>query len=244
MATKAQEVLAKGIKEALANQKKLKGKPRSVGAAVKAGEKFFFDKKGVKKLAVTAATLKKEGKTLREWANDFSKSSKPKSKTKTLRPKERPDTVTRAGMTRLTLGGYGDMSVAEKKEVDAANKAIKLQIKARKDTGPNAARKKRMANSSDNEIKGQDRTDDNSASSNRGKSFGTRVKKRKPGGFDPLGIAGRKTLVSAIDKKQKLKSYTFKQWDAMSEVKRKNLRLPIKTYPGSKKLKVSQRPLK
>ena len=222
----------------MAEEDKLKGKPRSVGAAVKKNEKFFYDKKGVKKLAVTAATLKKEGKTLRQWANDFGKSSKPKPEPKTLRPKRRPDTVTRFG------GGYGDMSVAEKREVDAANKAIKLQIKARKDTGPNAARKKRMANSSDNEIKGQDRTDDNSASSNRGKSFGTRVKKRKPGGFDPLGIAGRKTLVSAIDKKQKLKSYTFKQWDAMSEVKRKNLRLPIKTYPGSKKLKVSQRPLK
>tara|TARA_R100001377_G_scaffold62726_1_gene38520 strand:- start:74 stop:661 length:588 start_codon:yes stop_codon:yes gene_type:complete len=139
MATKAQELLAKGIKEALANQKKLKGKPRSVGAAVKAGEKFFFDKKGVKKLAVTAATLKKEGKTLRQWANDFSKSSKPKSEVKTLKPRARPDTVTRVG------SGMGSMSVAEKKEVDAANKAIKLQIKARKDTGPNAARKKPMA---------------------------------------------------------------------------------------------------
>jgi len=143
MATKAQELLAKGIKEALANQKKLKGKPRSVGAAVKAGDKFFFDKKGVKKLAVTAATLKKEGKTLRQWANDFGKSSKPKSEPKTLRPKARPDTVTLAG------GGYGDMSVAEKREVDAANKAIKLQIKARKDTGPNAARKKPMSKKKD-----------------------------------------------------------------------------------------------
>jgi len=222
----------------MAEEDKLKGKPRSVGAAVKKNEKFFYDKKGVKKLAVTAATLKKEGKTLRQWANDFGKSSKPKPEPKTLRPKRRPDTVTRFG------GGYGDMSVAEKREVDAANKAIKLQIKARKDTGPNAARKKRMANSSDNELRGLAPTNDNSDSSNRGKSFGTRVRKKKPGGFDPLGLAGKKTLVSAIDKKQKLKSYTFKQWDAMSEVKRKNLRLPIKTYPGSKKLKVSQRPLK
>ena len=35
--------------------------------------------------------------------------------------------------------------VAEKKEVDAANAAIRLAEKARRDTGPNAARKKPMA---------------------------------------------------------------------------------------------------
>ena len=123
----------------MAEEDKLKGKPRTVGAAVKKNEKFFYDKKGVKKLAVTAATLKKEGKTLRQWANDFGKSSEKI----TLRPKKRPDTVTRVG------GGYGEMSVAEKREVDAANKAIKASAAARKNTGPNAARKKPMAKKKD-----------------------------------------------------------------------------------------------
>ncbi len=122
---------------------KLAGKPRTVAAAKKAGSKFFFDKKGTKKLAVTAEELKKSGKTLTQWANDFGKSktsNKPESaaavKTslrpkarpsiKSTRPKARPDTVTRAGK------GYGDMTVAEKKEVDAANAKIKADAAKRR----------------------------------------------------------------------------------------------------------------
>ena len=98
----------------------------------------------------------------------------------------------------------------------------------------------------DNEKRKESRARDNKKtdSSDRGKSFGTRVRKKKSGGPDPLGLFGKKTYVSAIAKKQKLKSYTYKQWKAMSEEKRKNLRLPIKTYPGSEKLKVVQKPLK
>ena len=197
----------------MAKEDKLKGKPRTVGAAVKKNEKFFYDKKGVKKLAVTAATLKKEGKTLRQWANDFGKSEKKTTVKKPMRPRARNQISDRVG---------------------AIIKTEPIEVT----TLPGRDDEKRLGTFA------RAPTDDNSASSNRGKSFGTRVKKRKPGGFDPLGIAGRKTFVSAIEKKQKLKSYTFKQWDAMSEAKRKNLRLPIKNYPGSKKLKVSQRPLK
>jgi hypothetical protein len=121
---------------------KLEGKPRTVSAAKKAGSKFFFDKKGTKKLAVTAEELKKSGKTLTQWANDWKKpktakkpesasavktSLRPKARlTKTTRPKARPDTVTRAGK------GYGDMTVAEKKEVDAANAKIKAAAAKRR----------------------------------------------------------------------------------------------------------------
>jgi len=121
---------------------KLEGKPRTVSAAKKAGSKFFFDKKGTKKLAVTAEELKKSGKTLTQWANDWKKSKtakkpesasavktslRPKARpTKTTRPKARPDTVTRAGK------GYGDMTVAEKKEVDAANAKIKAAAAKRR----------------------------------------------------------------------------------------------------------------
>ena len=49
----------------------LAGKPRSIAAARKAGQKYFFDKNGVKKLAVTGEELKKKGMTLKEWANKF-----------------------------------------------------------------------------------------------------------------------------------------------------------------------------
>ena len=121
---------------------KLEGKPRTVSAAKKAGSKFFFDKKGTKKLAVTAEELKKSGKTLKEWANTWGKSKaakkpepasavktslRPKARpTKTTRPKARPDTITRAG------NGYGEMTVAEKKEVDAANAKIKAAAAKRR----------------------------------------------------------------------------------------------------------------
>ena len=121
---------------------KLAGKPRTVAAAKKAGSKFFFDKKGTKKLAVTAEELKKSGKTLTQWANDWKKSKtakkpepasavktslRPKARpTKSVRPKARPDTVTRAGK------GYGEMTVAEKKEVDAANAKIKADAAKRR----------------------------------------------------------------------------------------------------------------
>ena len=122
---------------------KLAGKPRTVAAAKKAGSKFFFDKKGTKKLAVTAEELKKSGKTLTQWANTWKKpkttkkaepssavktSLRPKARpsAKTTRPKARPDTVTRAGK------GYGDMTVAEKKEVDAANAKIKADAAKRR----------------------------------------------------------------------------------------------------------------
>ena len=45
--------------------------PRSIAAAKNRGSKYFYDKNGVKKLAVTAEDLKKAGKALREWANTF-----------------------------------------------------------------------------------------------------------------------------------------------------------------------------
>ena len=121
---------------------KLEGKPRTVAAAKKAGSKFFFDKKGTKKLAVTAEELKKSGKTLKEWANTWKKSKstkkaepasavktslRPKARPKkSMRPKARPDTVTLAGK------GYGSMTVAEKKEVDAANAKIKADAAKRR----------------------------------------------------------------------------------------------------------------
>ena len=49
----------------------LAGKPRSIAAAKKAGQLYFFDKNGVKKLAVTKADLKRTGLSLREYANKF-----------------------------------------------------------------------------------------------------------------------------------------------------------------------------
>ena len=49
----------------------LAGKPRSIAAAKRAGQLYFFDKNGVKKLAVTKEDLKRTGLSLREYANKF-----------------------------------------------------------------------------------------------------------------------------------------------------------------------------
>ena len=95
---------AKGLstKEA----KKNAGKYKSISAAKKAGSLYYTDKKGNVQIAAFAEDLKSEPKA--------------------VRPKARPDTVERVG------GMYGDMTVAEKKEVDAANAVIKKEEAARR----------------------------------------------------------------------------------------------------------------
>ena len=55
--------------------------PRSIAAAKNRGSKYFYDKNGVKKLAVTAEDLKKSGKSLREWANTFAPKKQSKKDT-------------------------------------------------------------------------------------------------------------------------------------------------------------------
>jgi hypothetical protein len=108
---------AKGLstKQAKASASKYK----SISAAKKAGSLYYTNKAGKIMIAATAEDLKV-------------------TKPKPFRPKKRPDTV------ELVGGMYGQMTVAEKREVDAKNAAIKAAAAARKNTGPNAARKKRM----------------------------------------------------------------------------------------------------
>tara|TARA_R100000655_G_scaffold108971_1_gene162180 strand:+ start:797 stop:1543 length:747 start_codon:yes stop_codon:yes gene_type:complete len=66
-------------------QNPLKDKPRSISAARAAGEKYFYDKDGEKKLAVTGAELKKKGMTLKEWANTFAKKKQTKKDAESLK---------------------------------------------------------------------------------------------------------------------------------------------------------------
>ena len=194
-------------------EEKLKGKPRTVSAATRAGEKYFYDKNGTKKLAVTKETLKKSGKTLRQWANDWKKPSS-KSKDTAVKKSLRPKTRSR---------GFAAPSVT-----------VTLLADKYMDEKPR--------------------------SSDRGKANRNISRKRKPGGPDPSGLmtpGGRKTYVK-INKKNTptkggfdpnklatpLKSYSYKQWEAMSKAERKKLRLPVTTYPGSKSMKVVQKPMK
>ena len=113
---------AKGLstKEAKAGASKYK----SISAAKKAGSLYYTNKDGKTMIAATAEDLKV---------------TRPKAKPTSIRPRMRP-----------TSGGSRPAATAaETAEVKAKNEAIKLQIAARKDTGPNAARKKPMAKNKD-----------------------------------------------------------------------------------------------
>ena len=60
----------------MAKIKKDSGEPRTVAAAQKAGKLYFTDKNGNKKIAVTAAQLKKSGMSLTKWINAQKKKAK------------------------------------------------------------------------------------------------------------------------------------------------------------------------
>ena len=100
---------AKGLstKEA----KKNAGKYKSISAAKKAGSLYYTDKNGKTMIAATAEDLNV---------------TKPKARPAAVRPKSRPDTVTRAHPM------MGEMSVAEFKELKAANAAIKVDEEKRR----------------------------------------------------------------------------------------------------------------
>ena len=63
----------------------LAGKPRSIAEAKRRGEVYFFDSKGVKKIAATAADLKRTGLSLREYANKFAPKKQTKKKAEALK---------------------------------------------------------------------------------------------------------------------------------------------------------------
>tara|TARA_R100001224_G_scaffold78598_2_gene48881 strand:- start:68 stop:865 length:798 start_codon:yes stop_codon:yes gene_type:complete len=100
----------------------LKDKPRSISAAKAAGEKYFYDKKGVKKLAVTGAELKKKGMTLKQWANTFAKRKQTKKDAEILKPyakdkklKKNPANKRAGGMMKKKgYAGGGKLKMVEK----------------------------------------------------------------------------------------------------------------------------------
>jgi hypothetical protein len=107
----------------IAKEKAKASKYKSISAAKKAGALYYTDKNGKVMAAVYAEDLKKAP----------TKTAAPK---KSLRPRARPNN---AGSTPAA-------TAEETAEVKKRNAEIKLAERARKDTGPNAARKKRMAN--------------------------------------------------------------------------------------------------
>ena len=64
----------------------LKDRPRSIAEAKRRGEVYFYDSKGVKKIAATAADLKRTGLTLRQYANKFAPKKQTKKDAEALKP--------------------------------------------------------------------------------------------------------------------------------------------------------------
>jgi len=95
----------------------LAGKPRSIAAAKKAGQLYFFDKNGVKKLAVTKGDLDRTGLSLREYANKFA----PKKVTK----KEAEKFKKKAGGGMMKKKGYAGGGKMKKKGMAAGGKMKK-----------------------------------------------------------------------------------------------------------------------
>ena len=63
----------------------LANKPRTIAEAKKRGELYFFDSKGVKKLAVTKADLDRTGLSIKEYANKFAPKKVTKKKAEALK---------------------------------------------------------------------------------------------------------------------------------------------------------------
>mgnify|MGYP003675839306 CR=1 FL=1 len=112
---------------------------KSISAAKAAGSMYFIGKDGKKKLAVTKEQLsawskknkgKYKGSALTAWANAKGKNITD-SPASSLRPKARPNSG----------GSVSAVTAKETAEVKKRNTEIKLAERARKDTGPNSARK-------------------------------------------------------------------------------------------------------
>ena len=100
----------------------LAGKPRTIAAAKKAGQLYFFDKDGVKKLAVTKADLDRTGLSLREYANKYA----PKKVTK----KEAEKFKKKAGGGMMKKKGYAGGGKMKKKGYAAGGKMKKKGMAA------------------------------------------------------------------------------------------------------------------
>tara|TARA_R100000234_G_scaffold119982_1_gene104673 strand:- start:1040 stop:1978 length:939 start_codon:yes stop_codon:yes gene_type:complete len=121
----AASTLTEAQRQALSNNQAAKktkkdplaGKPRSIKEAKEKGQLYFFDKNGVKKLAVTKEDLKRTGLSLREYANKYA----PKRVTK----KEAEKFKKKAGGGMMKKKGYAGGGKMKKKGMAAGGKMKK-----------------------------------------------------------------------------------------------------------------------
>ena len=114
----------------------LAGKPRSIAAAKAKGELYFFDKQGVKKLAVTKADLDRTGLSLREYANKFAPKKVTKKEAEEFKIKKAGGGV----MKKKSYSGGGKMK--KKSYAGGGKMAMKKKMAAR---GGGVMKKKGMA---------------------------------------------------------------------------------------------------
>ena len=103
----------------------LKDRPRSIAEAKRRGEAYYFDSKGVKKIAATAADLKRTGLTLRQYANKFA----PKKQTKKDAESLKPYAVKKRGGGMMKKKGMARGGMMMKKKGMAKGGKLKMVMK-------------------------------------------------------------------------------------------------------------------
>ena len=158
----------------------LANKPRSIAEAKKRGEVYFFDSKGVKKIAATAADLKKTGLSLREYANKFAPKKQTKKKAEAL--KGFAATKKRGGgvMKKKSYAGGG----AIKKKGMAAGGRNTMKKQMMRGGGLGMMKKKMMAGGGAMKKKGYAI---GGAMKKKGMSKGGKVMKMRGGGLATRG---------------------------------------------------------
>tara|TARA_R110002020_G_scaffold44320_1_gene127939 strand:+ start:3420 stop:4247 length:828 start_codon:yes stop_codon:yes gene_type:complete len=158
----------------------LANKPRSIAEAKKRGEVYFFDSKGVKKIAATAADLKRTGLSLNEYANKFAPKKQTKKQAEAL--KGFAATKKRGGgvMKKKSYAGGGAM----KKKGMAAGGRNTMKKQMMRGGGIGMMKKKMMAGGGAMKKKGYAI---GGAMKKKGMSKGGKVMKMRGGGLATRG---------------------------------------------------------
>lgn len=122
-ATKKKAPPKKGVTSTRGNP--LKDRPRSIAEAKRRGEVYFYDSKGVKKIAATAADLKRTGLTLRQYANKYA----PKKQTKKDAESLKPYALKKRGGGMMKKKGMARGGMMMKKKGMAAGGKLKMVMK-------------------------------------------------------------------------------------------------------------------
>ena len=126
----------------------LAGKPRSIAEAKRKGQMYFFDKKGVKKLAVTKADLDRTGLSLREYANKYAPKKVTKKEAEKFKIKKAGGGVMKkkgyAGGGKMKKKSYAGGGVMKKKAMAAGGRTT-MKKQMMRGGGVAGMKKKMMA---------------------------------------------------------------------------------------------------